>query len=152
MRGITGPFTVLCPVFGLGSSVSVEGYCSTDHLLSGRAAAAIFFFPSLKSPPHTHPHNAPSPTTAPPDGGSFTEEPVSYLIGVHLHSLNQRSHKWRESQSGQKKKKRKKKGCITQSCSSLIRLETYCGRCKIIPPTPPLSLSLHLVFPDERLD
>lgn len=58
-----------------------------------------------------------------PGFGSFTEKPVSYLIGVHLHSLIQQSHKSRESQGTGKKKK--KKYCITQCAELLILIKTW---------------------------
>lgn len=94
-------------------------------------ASAIFFFSLFLFLP-SHPSRF----------GSFTEKPVSYLIGVHLHSLIQQSHKSRESQGTLEKKE--KASPKAQSCSLLIRLQTYCGRCKIIFP-PSTSLTLRLL-------
>lgn len=58
----------------------------------------------------------------PPGFGSFTEKPVSYLIGVHLHSLIQQSPKSREVRALEKKKK---KDCNTQCTELLIFNKTW---------------------------
>lgn len=68
----------------------------TDHLFSGKQR---FFFLTFAS-----------------GFGSFT---VSYLIGVHLHSLIQQSHKSRESEGTEKK------DCITQCAELLILNKTW---------------------------
>ena len=62
----------------------------------------------------------PPPLPLAPGFGSFTEKPVSYLIGVHLHSLIQQSHKSRESQGTGKKKY-----CITQCAELLILIKSW---------------------------
>lgn len=81
--------------------LSISGVLLLHRSFTFRARSGNFFFPPPSSRrPQAPPHHTPG-------CGSFTERPVSYLIGAHLHLLNQRSHKWRESQSGQKKKKKR---------------------------------------------
>lgn len=56
---------------------------------------------------------------------------------IYIHSF---SNPPSQGKSGHWKKKEKKTATPSaQSCSSLIRLETYCGRCKVIFP-PSLAL------------
>jgi len=99
-QGIKAITASLLLSFGHTNWVLVEGYWYTDHLFSGKQ----HFF---------------SPLPLAPGFGSFTEKPVSYLIGVHLHSLAHSAIPQVKGKSGYWKK-----DCITQCAELLILNKT----------------------------
>lgn len=85
----------------------------------------------------------------PPGFGSFTEKPVSYLIGIHFHSLIQQSHKSRESQGKiTNTHTHTQNDCITQYAELLILNKIWNTLRKMqnifLPPSSyPVSATLH---------
>lgn len=142
VRGITGPSlsSVLC----LDSAAQYQLRVIALRIIYFQGEQQQFFFPPPSSPPHHH-----------PPGWWQLYRGAGFLSNWCTFTFAQSAIPQVEGKSGQKKKKKKKRLhhpelLILNKTGDVLR------KMQNNPPPPShsssLPLSLHLVFPDERLD